>query len=185
VNRGIAIADTQPEWTAGAFMSLKRVGDLEIEEDMAFHRRLWFFERLGWGVILVVVIAALSGLFGSGISSSGSAATRGLEVDYDRFARYGADTTVRARFTLPDGQRQARIGVSTAFLERMRVEKVTPQPDSVEVGADQLFYVFAIAQGGPPSSVTFHLKPQRVGRASAQVTLGGEASVSFDQLVYP
>ncbi len=28
---------------------VKRVGDLEINEDLGFQRRMWAFQRVGWG----------------------------------------------------------------------------------------------------------------------------------------
>ncbi len=41
--------------------SMKRVGDLEIDQDLAFERRQWSVQRVGWGVGALIIVAALLG----------------------------------------------------------------------------------------------------------------------------
>lgn len=41
------------------------VGDVELAQDLAFHRRELRAERIGWAVMLMIVLLALLGLFGS------------------------------------------------------------------------------------------------------------------------
>lgn len=38
---------------------IQRVGALEISQDLDFQRRTWVVEQVGWGVMALVVLAAL------------------------------------------------------------------------------------------------------------------------------
>ncbi len=48
---------------------------LDVEEDMAFQRRNWRAERIGWAAMVAIVIAAVLGLFASGPLSWATAQT--------------------------------------------------------------------------------------------------------------
>jgi hypothetical protein len=50
----------------GRILSLGRVNDLEVEQDLDFQQRMWAFERAGWIVMLLVISAALAGFFHHG-----------------------------------------------------------------------------------------------------------------------
>ena len=41
------------------------LGDLEVGQDLDFQRREWAVQRVGWGAMALVILAALLGLFGS------------------------------------------------------------------------------------------------------------------------
>ncbi|HEU4345558.1 MAG TPA: hypothetical protein VFU31_28750, partial [Candidatus Binatia bacterium] len=43
---------------------------LEIEEDLRFQERAWVVQRVGWGVMLLVIVATAAGMFGEGALSS-------------------------------------------------------------------------------------------------------------------
>jgi hypothetical protein len=43
---------------------LKRVSDLEVNEELEFQRRDWMAQRVGWTVMALVVVVALLGLLG-------------------------------------------------------------------------------------------------------------------------
>jgi hypothetical protein len=49
-----------------SWAEVQRHGDLEIQEDLPFQRREWLVERVAWGVMALLIVAALLGLFGTG-----------------------------------------------------------------------------------------------------------------------
>jgi hypothetical protein len=55
-------------------MAVPRVGDLEVDQNLEFEKVFWRAQRIGWGVVALVVLAALLGVFGNG--SLGWTATR-------------------------------------------------------------------------------------------------------------
>jgi hypothetical protein len=48
---------------------MKRVGGLETSQDRDYQRRAWTRQWFGWLVIALILLAAIVGLFGSGLLS--------------------------------------------------------------------------------------------------------------------
>src|SRR5688500_11374240 len=65
----------------------KRVGAIEVDQDLDHVRSLWRVQRVGWVIMLLLVIGGLLGLFGKGPLAEHQVQTNGLTLDYDRFAR--------------------------------------------------------------------------------------------------
>jgi hypothetical protein len=163
------------------------VGDLEINQDLRFQRRMWALQRIGWAVMALVVLVGLLGLFGTGPLSS---ATAGQEEgplfveEYERFVRFRIPTTLQVRLD-PLGTGEARLWLDREYLEGVQLQTVTPEPDSVEAGPDGFTYVFKVNDPNRPTSVTFHLQPETIGRLEGRVVLDGGEPVDFEQFVYP
>ncbi len=166
----------------------KRGRSLEIHEDMDFQRRTWAVERAGWVGMALLVLASLLGLLGPGPLSSATAVdpTSGLWLEYDRCVRCEAPAKLRVQLgpaAAKDGK--VRLWLSRPYLDAVRVEQVTPEPELVEAGAGRLTYVFRAAEADGPLAVTFSLKPERAGYHPAEMGLDGSPPLRFGQLVYP
>ena len=78
---------------------MKRVGDLEVAEDLKAQRRNWAFAAVGSAVMVMVALAGFLGLFGG--AGPLSRATVGNQNDtlyiqeYERFLRFGKPTTLQ------------------------------------------------------------------------------------------
>jgi hypothetical protein len=168
---------------------LERVGDLELKHDPEFQRFWWKVERIAWVAMTTLVLAALLGAFGSGPLSRGAAGDpfeQPIRLEYERFARALAPTTLRAQLRAGLARDGAvRLWVSRPYLEAVRVEEVTPEPAQVEAGQDRLVYVFRVADPARPATVSFHLKPERPGALTGHVGVGDGTPLRFEQFVYP
>lgn len=51
----------------------RRIGDLEISQDLEFQKRSWTIQRVGWVVIALLILAGLLGVFGKGIAADATA----------------------------------------------------------------------------------------------------------------
>jgi hypothetical protein len=135
----------------------------------------------------LVVLAGLLGLFGAGPLSGATAGEEEAPLfveEYERFARFMLPTTLRVRLD-PRGQEEARLWLDRGYLESVRPQTVTPEPDSVEAGPDGLIYVFKVNDPSRPTVVTFDLQPETIGRLEGRVGLEGGERVGFEQFVYP
>jgi hypothetical protein len=159
---------------------LRRVGAIDISEDMRHERREWKVQRVGWAAMAGFLVAAGLGLFGSGPLARTSAGGADLRVDYPLFARLEAPDEIRveARSTGPE----LRIAVSRDFLTDNELEAVTPEPVSVELEGDRLVHVFHAGPG--VDRIVFALRAHQLGTQSAIVASGG-AEVDLQQFVYP
>ena len=126
-------------------------GNLQINEDIGFQRRVWRFQPAGRGVMALVVLAALLGLLEPGLLSNGASADSpqaGLGVkEYERFLRFMKPTTLRIDLepgAVTEGEARVRLG--RQYIEGVQIQHVTPQPQSVEAGSKGFSYVFNIGE---------------------------------------
>jgi len=168
---------------------IRRVGDLEIGEDIVYQRRAWAVERAGWVVVCLLLAAGLLGLCGSaGPLDRGTAGERDgpLFVQYPRFPRHGGQMTLTIRLgpeSVRDGE--ARVRIDAAFLGRFQLESALPEPESVELDDDRLTYVFRAETATEPLVVTFTLRPERYGLQRGRIGIPDGPDVALRQFVYP
>ena len=170
-----------------AVAGAQRTGDLEIKQDLRYQRRMWALQRIGWAVMALIVLVGLVGVFGAGPLSSATAGKEEAPLfveEYERFARFMLPTTLRVRLD-PMGQGEAPLWLDRGYLESVRPQTVTPEPDSVEAGPDGFTYVFKVNDPNRPIVVTFDLQPETIGRLEGRVGLEGGERVEFEQFVYP
>ena len=166
---------------------MRRVGDLECAQDLAFQRRAWRLQRIAWAGMLLVLVAGAAGLLGSGPMSRGTVgAAAGLLVEYDRFTRANAEARLHAFVGATGaGDGTLRLWIDRAYLSVVDVEQVTPPPESVEAAPDRLTYLFLRERADGPVVVTFRLKPREFGWHAGRLGLEDGPRVAFRQLVYP
>lgn len=164
-----------------------RHGSLEIEEDLAAQHREWRFQAVGLVLLGLLVIGALSGLFGHGpLAATGATSPSGeLQVDSGRFARRGGDESLRIRAdaALASAGR-FEVAIERGFVDDLGIEHVEPSPESVETRGDALVYVFPQAEPAADLEVTLQLSPAGMWSTGGVVSVGGQ-SVRVRQFVYP
>ena len=143
----------------------------KVEQDLDFQRREWTFQRIGWAVMLAIVVVGLLGLFATGPLSRTTVtnADRTLRVSFEGFTRFGAPTQLV--IDVPPGAiggGEARIALSRDYLTAFQVQAVAPEAERVEAAGADLVYVFKVDQG---SGARGDVQPPG-GRALAEVGRG-------------
>ena len=167
----------------------KRVGDLEIDQDLEFQERDWAAERIGWTAMLLVLLVALLGVFGAGPLSHTTAGEREGQfwLEYQRFAHYDAPTlplVVHVDTNLAQ-EGQVQLWFERDYLQSFQVEGVLPEPKGVEIGIDRYIYVFEVGETGPPTQVTFILEPEQIGRVSGRIGIQDTPGLEISHFFYP
>lgn len=173
---------------AGDRVERGRHGSLEIFEDLEFQRRSWFFQRIGWVFLSLVIVAALLGLFGPGLLNGATAGSRegSFWVEYPRFARWKSPMVVRVHLGAGQGTNgETRVWVSRSYLEAMAVQQVSPTPRTVVIGSDRHTFIFATDASGAPSAITLHLKPDEFGSVHARAGLENGTGIALRHFIYP
>ncbi|MES2605445.1 MAG: hypothetical protein V4603_10945 [Pseudomonadota bacterium] len=156
-----------------------------VDEDLCQQEKLWKIERISWGVLLLIVIAALAGLLGHGYLSKRTAgsAEAGFTIEYQRFERH----QLQSQFTLqltPEAVQQGttRLLVGRDFMREMEITSIEPQPVRNELAGRFLLYEFDTSAAG---AVVFHFLPVGFGSVQLEVGLEARPLQSFPMLVYP
>ncbi len=168
--------------------SKRAAGRLEIAEDLALQRRAWVFERVGWIVFAVVLLAAVVGLFGGGVVGDAevSAADGALAVEYPRFARAHSPLSIRVRLEPAqptDGE--LRLWMSREYAARLDIDHVSPPPSRTELGAERIEFVFPWRGPPGPAAVTFVLEADAGGSVRGRIGAGDGDGVPVRHLLYP
>lgn len=155
-----------------------------ITDQIAFQRKTWRFERVGFGVLLVLVLLALTGLFSGGPLSQHSSSGPGqrLTVEYERFLRNGASSrVVLVARTRPSAR--ATLRIDQAFLRAHTVESLQPQPLFARSHEGGLELVGQADEQGH-LSLYLTIRPDSLGLVSSSAWFEGERVV-FTQFIYP
>lgn len=106
---------------------MKRVGDLEVAEDLKAQRRNWVFATVGSAVMVMVALAGLLGLFGGeGVLSRATVGNQNDTLyiqEYERFLRFGKPTTLHVSLdtaaAVQDGQ--IRLWINREYLKGIQL----------------------------------------------------------------
>lgn len=166
---------------------LQRVGELDVDQDLEYQQREWKAERIGWVLMLLLVIGTLAGLFGRGPLSHASVGSESLKLEYERFTRHASPTelTVRLGPGVAEKDGKARVRLGREFMQGVRIERIIPEPETIEAGEDALVYVFALVDPSQPVTVRFRLEADEIWSRSGHIALGDGQPLRFTQFVYP
>jgi hypothetical protein len=164
------------------------IDGLQIHEDMAYQRREWRVQRIGWAVMGLLLLAALAGLLGPGPLSDAAAGRAGgpLRVEYSRFERMQSPGELRIHVAA----RLARTGtvrlrLNRGFVEKIDLVRLYPEPVSTDVDGNGFTYEVGTSGAAAPITAVVQYKYRAFGRMPVQVAVEDGAAVSFEQWVYP
>jgi hypothetical protein len=167
----------------------ERVGDLEISSDLRFQDREWVVQRVGWAVMVVVLLLTAAGLLGGWgpLNQHVLRGEQGLSLELERVVRHGGE----ARFAMVVPPELAAEGTVTVWIDRSWLQGLTmevtpvPEPLSTSVHGDVVLYDFAMSDPARPGRIEMEFVPDDLGRREGRFGLQGGPSLSFSQLVLP
>jgi hypothetical protein len=162
---------------------LKRVGDLEISQDLDFQRKEWRIQRIGWLLMLGVTVIALLGGCGHGLLARATRRTPddALVLRYDRIARHQGPTRLVLQLNGRAGDSVA-VWLDEAYVNGVQVRTITPDPERVSSGNGRITYRFAVQ---PNATITFLVDPDKFWRREGALGVEGGPSIRFTQFVLP
>lgn len=162
---------------------------LRLHTGSDFHRRAWPVQPMGWLLLAAVALAVLLwGVFGKGVLSDTTRGDgNGLVVEYDRFARADARTTLdlyvdASAATQTPGMRELR--VARDWLDGVRLHSIVPPPREAQADARTVRYRFDV-QDGDPLHVRIEAEPVAAGRLDLRVSQPDEAPIRMTQHAFP
>lgn len=164
-------------------------GEIQLDEDRDFQQREWRGQRIGWAVMLLIVLAALLGLFGRGPLARATIGGEGdpVRLRYDRLTRHSSPAVLDIRLGagVADEDGEVRLWLEREYMREMQVEEIAPEPESMEASENGIVYVFRVADRRRPTRVTFRIQPRGYWLQSGGVGLAGREPLRFRQFVFP
>jgi hypothetical protein len=165
---------------------VKKVGDMEVEQDLDYQRVAWNLQRIGWSVMALLIVAALLGLFGSGLLSQETvqASNSKAAVEHDRFIRNQSPTILTVT-AVPSREETAMIELDKRFVDKVQIEQISPQPSSVQISSNSYIYSFPLQSAVETLTITFYYRPQGIGWIDGILKQANVEDIPFKQFVYP
>lgn len=164
-----------------------KIGNVEIDQDLEFQRRMWRAERIGWAVMAILLLCAALGMFGHGALSR-TMALKGdlLTVEYQRFGRYQAPMEMRVYLSAGSSQ-DLFFQLDRVFLMNVQITSIFPKPVTEQPIYDGVQFLFSPTRvkGEGSLVVTISYQPKQMGLLKAAVRGEETTSLSVTQFIYP
>jgi len=181
---------------SGSTVPIKQASQKSFKDELhpTFERRKWAVDRVIWALMFATVVAALLGVFGSGLFSRETIerAHGGgtIELEHPRLARFHSPEDLRLTVHAPDATGDTlRVALSSEFTSQAQVRRINPEPDAVSVGPEGTVAEWQVRDWSQPVVVDVQYEPDDWGRigGSIEVQAGeGEAeTIDFSEIVFP
>lgn len=161
---------------------------IDLAEDPVFQEKDWRFQRIGWVIMILIIIAALLGLFGDGPFSHGNiAADDGTSVVYEKITRIHKQTSTDILIPLSasaisaseqiETQSYFDVAMSAGFVHGMGLTSVVPAPRHMIQTDSMVVFRFGAFPDTRVLQVTFKWQPPDPGKYSARIVMGENLSV--------
>ena len=167
--------------------------DLRDELNPRATRAHWIVQRVFWAALAFVLLAALTGAFGSGpISSATSSATMSgvtVDLEYPRWTRSRSPQSLYLTVRAPEGSGQSVSVVLPGKLsDRLRIEGIVPDPESAATGPKGTIYTWSVDDWSGPLRVRldYHSVESFLQKDEVVVVVGDvEHHLRFTQWIFP
>ena len=139
--------------------------DLQIEQDLPFQRREMLVSRAAWVAMLLILLAGLAGLLGSGpyTETTSGAPGSALWIKHHRVARWETPTPLHVHLGPGRPSPLVAVWIRQRSPEGHDIARVDPPPLFVEAHPDRLQYVFYAPDTASEIAITFTLQPDGWG----------------------
>jgi hypothetical protein len=154
---------------------------LEIEEHPQFERVWRMLQTIIFGVLMLLVVAALLGLFGSGPAAFARSEDGYARVKFQQFASARSQSRLQVEVPNP-ASAHISVWIDRDLARTMGIETVKPSPIASVVEASGTRYLFPAGAGG--GAIEFSAKPMEPGFSRGTIMVDGR-SHSLHQLIWP
>jgi hypothetical protein len=164
----------------------KQQVDMEFKDEINFMIRAKRVKLAGITLMIIVIAAALGGLFGySGWTRMTEGNKDTLAVEYERFLRATRETPLRIYVntaTIKDSV--IRVSLSSNYIEKVQLRLIEPEPARTETGKYTYTLVYPIADHKGVFNLTLLTIARIAGNTTLTVSAGNETK-TIRQFIYP
>lgn len=152
---------------------------------MHLQRKVWRFERVGWYVLLLIMLLTLLGAFSKGPLSDRQAQSDDgrLVVSYEALARNGGSSRLVVQLRGRPGEPLA-VTLHGELLDGFSIDSLQPQPLASTSGKDALMFTLGADAHGD-AMLYIGLRADGVGRFHSELQLAGGPPLPLTHFIYP
>lgn len=152
--------------------------DMELDERPLLHEKAWSIRKVGWGVILFIMLAGLMGAFGSGWLSKRSPSVGSIKAQYERFFRYETEMKI----LIESGVHISSISLPQKYIKEFRTLRFEPMPFNNHTEEGNVVFNFL-----PDNNriVSIYLIPKKYGAINGNLKVNLEYSLPLRHFIYP
>lgn len=144
------------------------------------------FRQVGFIVLLGIIVAAIAGLFSSGMVSDTvkTNSAQSLTINYERFGRRETETRMQLAFPVR-AEGKYTLSMTSESSDAYEPGSVWPQPDTMFSRGKTLFFVYNNLKKSDNFSVLLFTTPSRAGKWDTVIRVNNEPEITLWQFIYP
>jgi hypothetical protein len=156
-----------------------------IREDMAYQLKVWRFERVGWYVLVLVVLMGLVGVFSRGLLSSRDVRSEDgkVRVEYEMFHRNGSTNSMKITLSSTSDS-QVELELAGQLLEGFSVETLQPEPLRSRSSSHGIRLWLQTDLDGQ-ATLYITLRGDGLGFFRSRIASPGTNGVNLEQFIFP
>lgn len=142
--------------------------------------------RMGFALLLAIVIAAMVGLFSRGYISDARIANDSgtLRIDYEKYSRLMSDMDMKITSSQIRENRN-RIILGGDFMDSFRIDTLQPQPDKMYSLNGKMVLEYSVSAPGSEQTLWLSLTPMKFGATHSTVAIDNGPEITLHQFIYP
>ncbi|SUW62796.1 Uncharacterised protein [Buttiauxella agrestis] len=142
--------------------------------------------RIGFALLLAIVIAAMVGLFSRGYISDARIANDSgtLRIDYEKYSRLMSDVDMKITSSQIRENRN-RIILGGDFMDSFRIDTLQPQPDKMYSLNGMMVLEYSVSAPGSEQTLWLSLTPMKFGATHSTVAIDNGPEITLHQFIYP
>lgn len=150
----------------------------KIDEQLALQEKGWIIQRIGWLIIIAIMIAGGLGLFGSGWLSKKTSSSGNIKAEFERFYRYETEMKV----LVESGEHISSISFPQQYLKDFRIIHFVPDPANNNTTGNEVKYNFLPHEN---KIVTVYLVPKHYGSLSGAMKVNERTIINLNHFIFP
>lgn len=144
------------------------------------------FRRYGLVFLLLIIAAALSGVFSVGYFSHASQSTENktATIEYQRFGRLQNQLQLKITVAREAGENTTLV-LGGEYMDSFETSAIWPQPDNMYSQGQKLILVYHPAGQKGDFSVWIYTAPDQPGKTVTTLHVNNAPEMSFWQFIYP
>jgi hypothetical protein len=169
-------------------MAMKRENEKlpGIDESYRLLTFEYAFRQVGFIVLLGIIVAAIAGLFSSGMVSDTvkTNTAKSLSINYERFGRRETETRMQLAFPVR-AEGKYTLSMTSESSDAYEPGSVWPQPDTMFSRGKTLYFVYNNLKKSDNFSVLLFTTPSRAGKWDTVIRVNNEPEITLWQFIYP